>query len=167
MNRGEIKKNPLKSEPQSLALKNIKLVKRFRFQRLFALFHFATIHLREVSQIFDNSFTRGQPPISVTGHWRILSCACKEYGPPFRIRSHCGFVVLGKPRECSQTSSGPPQHFQVEVRATWNRILFHVGCKYIQRQRFITLNLEGTGAVIGTGTNVPRAQALVLFCPYI
>ena len=32
-----------------------------------------TIHLREVSQIFDDSFTRGQTPISVTGHWRIFS----------------------------------------------------------------------------------------------
>ena len=39
----------LKSEPQSLAFKNIKSVQRFRFKRLSALFYFATIHLREVS----------------------------------------------------------------------------------------------------------------------
>ena len=32
-----------------------------------------TIHLREVSQICDDSFTRGQPPLPVTGHWRIPS----------------------------------------------------------------------------------------------
>ena len=37
-------------------------------------FYFATIHLREeVSQICDVPLTRGQPPISLTGHWRILS----------------------------------------------------------------------------------------------
>ena len=35
--------------------------------------YFATIHLLEVRQIYDNSFSRGQPPIFVTGHWRILS----------------------------------------------------------------------------------------------
>ena len=53
MNRGKIKKKPLKSEPQSsLAL----ILEPIRF------IYFATIHLREVSH-----------PISVTGHWRILS----------------------------------------------------------------------------------------------
>ena len=36
--------------------------------------YFATIHLREDSQICDDSFTRGKPPIYVTGHcWHILS----------------------------------------------------------------------------------------------
>ena len=42
-------------------------------------FQFATFHLREVSQICDVSFTRGKPPISVTGHWRILSYAYTLY----------------------------------------------------------------------------------------
>ena len=37
---------------------NIKSVQRFRF--VLILFR-------------DDSFMRGQPPISVTGHWRILS----------------------------------------------------------------------------------------------
>ena len=75
MNRREIKQNcePLKSEPQSFALKNIKSVQRIRFERLSALSYFATIHLQEGSQICDVSFTRVQTPISVTGHWRILS----------------------------------------------------------------------------------------------
>ena len=74
MNRREIKKTgyPLKPEPQSLALKNIKSVQqRFRCERLTALFYFD--HVREVIQICDDSFTIGQPPVSVTGHWRILS----------------------------------------------------------------------------------------------
>ena len=61
---------PLKSEPQSLALKNIKSAKHFSFLETI---RFSLFHLREVSQIFDDSFTRGQPPISVTGHLRILS----------------------------------------------------------------------------------------------
>ena len=34
---------------------------------------FILSHLREFSQLCDHSFTRGQPPISVTGHRRILS----------------------------------------------------------------------------------------------
>ena len=57
---------------------------------------YATIHLREVSQICDdNSFTRGQPLISVTGHWRSLSYdnfrACKK-GTKF-----CGWDRTGMP----------------------------------------------------------------------
>ena len=32
-----------------------------------------TIHLQEVCQICDDSFSRGQPPISMPGHWRIFS----------------------------------------------------------------------------------------------
>ena len=31
------------------------------------------MRLKEVSQICYDSSTRGQPPISVTGHWRFLS----------------------------------------------------------------------------------------------
>ena len=57
---------------------------RFRFLRLSGLFYFATIHFPEVSQICDDSFTRGQPLISVTCHWRILSYIdyiyCRIYG---------------------------------------------------------------------------------------
>ena len=37
------------------------------------MLYFVPIRLREVSQICDDSFTRGQPLISVTGQWRILS----------------------------------------------------------------------------------------------
>ena len=45
----------------------------------YPIFYFATIHLREVSQICNGSFKIGQPPISVTGHWRILSFS-QTYG---------------------------------------------------------------------------------------
>ena len=55
-------------------LKNIKLVQRLRFFRLSALFYFTTIHLRERPVKSATIHLReGQPPISETGHWRILS----------------------------------------------------------------------------------------------
>ena len=59
-----------------LSLINRRKIKKNRIAYkilISALFYFATIYLREVSQICYDSFTRGQPPISVTGHWRILS----------------------------------------------------------------------------------------------
>ena len=74
MNRRELKNRVVfKIWSAFPSVENIKSVQQFRFLRLSALFHFTTIHLREVSQICDDPFTRGQPPISVTGQWRILS----------------------------------------------------------------------------------------------
>ena len=59
MNRRVIKKNglPIKSEPQSLALKNIKSVRRFRFKRLSSLSYFASIHIRDWSVAYSFTYT--------------------------------------------------------------------------------------------------------------
>ena len=51
----------------------VQIIETIRFILL------ATIHLRELIQICDDSFTRDQPPISVTGHWRILSYIMRPF----------------------------------------------------------------------------------------
>ena len=77
MNRREIKKKRVvfKIEIGAPRGEKYKIGAAVQILETIRFFHFTTIHLREVSQICDDSFTRGQPPISVAGHWRILSYA--------------------------------------------------------------------------------------------
>ena len=52
-----------------------------------ALFYFSAIHLQMVSQIYNDPFTRGQPPIIVTGHRRILSYVQTNRWQKFRLKT--------------------------------------------------------------------------------
>ena len=58
------------------------------------------IHLWEVSQILDDSFTRGQSPISVTGHWRILSNVADSHSVGY---SKVGYVFMWRPESKLRT----------------------------------------------------------------
>ena len=88
MNRREIKKNRIAFKIWTA----VPRVEKYKIgaavqilETISALFYFATIHIREVSHKYNDSFTIGQPTISVTGHWRIHSyskkgepsCRCK------------------------------------------------------------------------------------------
>ena len=56
----------------------------------------------------DNSFTRGQPPISVIGHWRILSYGefyfCLDIKPPLWIKKKSNQLYPVTTRGCKFSS---------------------------------------------------------------
>ena len=64
MNRGKIKKN-------RIAFKICNAVPRVEKYKIGAAVQ--TLETIRFILFRDDSFTRGQPPISVTGHWLILS----------------------------------------------------------------------------------------------
>ena len=82
MNRREIKKNRIAFKIWT-AVTRVEKYKIGAAVQILETIRFILFldDLLEVSQLCDDgSFTTGQPPISVTGHWRILSyvynCIC-------------------------------------------------------------------------------------------